>query len=329
MNFFDSLFEKIPILRDIDRKKRKMAAIFFVFVIISVIGIVIDAILEAGGAIALTAVAVGFLLMAIIIVADFILSKKKPKEAPPPPNEESYNFFDDSPDDIAYQNESYDYYNANDGPQKDAFGDEDYHSNFRGDFADNGAPYDDYRPQEDYPAKPEPPREEPAPKRFGGIFRRGQSNPSHEPPVIPDSINGYDDDLRQPYAPDSRDDGYLPDPRDQFEPAARPSFDRTPEPPYTPYAAQPVMNFNNPSSLRDEVTMAANTVAPNVVPPPPKPELVGGPVMSIPTRSGYTPPEPAPQPVPQYVPPTPAQERRTDGGASRAKRQRQGNRTIL
>lgn len=300
MNFFDSLFEKIPILRDIDRKKRKMAAIFFVFVIISVIGIVIDAILEAGGAIALTAVAVGFLLMAIIIVADFILSKKKPKEEPPPNNDEQYSFFDDSPDDIAYQNESYEYYNANDGPQKDVYGDEAYENDYRGEFAHEGAPYDDYRPQElEYTVEPDPPHEESAPKRFGGVFRRGQSN---ESTAISDGISGN--------RSDPRDGGYAPDPRDDYNPAPRPSFERVPEKPNDyggGYVGQPVMNFTNSPSLRDEVTMAANAVAPNVAPPPPKPETVGGPVMSIPSRGGYHPvAEPVQQPAaPQYVPPTP------------------------
>ena len=82
MNFFDSLFEKIPVLRDIDPKKRKLAAIFLVFVVISILGILIDAIAKAGGAIALTAVAIGFLLMAVIIIADYMMNQKKP--APPP-----------------------------------------------------------------------------------------------------------------------------------------------------------------------------------------------------------------------------------------------------
>lgn len=301
MNFFDSLFEKIPILRDIDRKKRKMAAIFFVFVIISIIGIVIDAILEAGGAIALTAVAVGFLLMAIIIVADFILSKKKPKEEPPPVNDEQYSFFDDSPDDTAYQNESYDYYNANDGPQKDVFGDEMYENDYHEEFTDNGARYDDYHAQElEYTVEPDPPREEPAPKRFGGIFRRGQSN---ESTAISDDINGYSGDPRDSYSPDPQD-SYAPNSRNDYEPAPRPSYEHAPE---SGYVGQPVMNFTNSPNLRDEVTMTANTVAPHVTPPPPKPELVGGPVMSIPSRGGYTPaPEPVQQPAaPRYIPPTP------------------------
>lgn len=291
MNFFDSLFEKIPILRDIDKKKRKMAAIFFVFVIISILGIIIDAIAEAGGAIALTAVAVGFLLMAAIIIADFVMSKKKPQESPP--SEEQYSFFDDSPDDTSYQNESYDYYNANDRPQENAYGDEVYDNDYRQDIADDGTSFDDYRPQElEYTVEPELPREEAPPKRFGGIFHRGQSN---ESTAISDGINGY-----------------TPDPRDDYEPAARSSFEFTPEEPTsfdTGYTGQPVMNFTNPTNLRDEVSMTANAVAPNVAPPPPKPDLIGGPVMSIPSRSGYNTPmtEPVRPAAPTYTPsPAPA-----------------------
>lgn len=309
MNFFDSLFEKIPILRDIDRKKRKMAAIFFVFVIISILGIIIDAIAEAGGAIALTAVAIGFLLMAAMIIADFVMSKKKPKEDPPP-NDEPYNFFDDSPGDTSYQDESYDYYNANDGP-RDAYGDEMYENDYRGDFRDDGAPFhEEDRPQElEYTVEPELPREDNVPKRFGGVFYRGQSN---ESTAISDEINGFGHGQRDEYDRDPRD-GYGRDPRDNYDPAARFSPELTPEESSrvsSRYAAQPVMNFTNSPILRDEVTMTANAVAPNVAPPPSKPEMIGGPVMSIPVRSGYTPPPAEPvvsQPPAAYTPPVPIQ----------------------
>ncbi len=302
MNFFDSLFEKIPILRDIDKKKRKIAAIFFVFVIISILGIIIDAIAEAGGAIALSAVAIGFLLMAAIIIADYVMSKKAPKE--PPRNDEQYSFFDDSGD-TAYHDDTYDYYNANDGPQSDVYPEQEiYENDYRDDLTDNNERFDDeppqneyelrdeYQPQEiEYAIEPDAPREQPATTRFGGVFRRGQSN---ESTAISDGINGYSSD-----------------PRDNYEPA-RSSFEFTPE--QSPdtrgdYIGQPVMNFTSPSNIRDEVNMAANTVAPNIVSAPQKPDVIGGPVMSIPSKNIHStvaaePVQPIQQPAPShYTPP--------------------------
>ena len=76
MNFLDSLLDKIPIIRDMDKKKRILAAGFLVFAAVSLLGILIDAIAEAGGVVALISVAIGFLLMAGLIIADFIMSRK-------------------------------------------------------------------------------------------------------------------------------------------------------------------------------------------------------------------------------------------------------------
>ena len=106
MNFLDSLLDKIPIIRDMDKKKRILAAGFLVFAAVSLLGILIDAIAEAGGVVALISVAIGFLLMAGLIIADFIMSRK----ATPDYNaeQEQYNFFDDNPGDYDYQDESND-----------------------------------------------------------------------------------------------------------------------------------------------------------------------------------------------------------------------------
>lgn len=291
MNFFDSLFEKIPILRDVDRKKRKMAAIFFVFVIISILGIIIDAIAEAGGAIALTAVAVGFLLMAVMIITDYVMSKKKPQE--PPRDNEQYSFFDDSMGDSAYQNESYDYYNANDGPQNENYSDDNYENGYQEDFPDDNIKFEDYRSQDiEYAVEPEIPRENTSTTRFGGVFRRGQSN---ESTAISDGINGYRQDVHDDYEP------------------AHSSLELTPEEPsdFNPDdVGQPVMNFTSSPSVRDEVTMAANAVAPNIIQPPPNPDIIGGPIMSIPPKIvAYTSPspvQPTQQPAAPYTPPQPS-----------------------
>ena len=72
MNFLDSLLDKIPIIRDMDKKKRILAAGFMVFAFVSLLGIIIDAVTGAGGVIALISVAVGFLLMAGLILCGFI-----------------------------------------------------------------------------------------------------------------------------------------------------------------------------------------------------------------------------------------------------------------
>ena len=72
MNFLDSFLEKIPIIRDMDKKKRILAAGFLVFALVSLLGILIDAIAEAGGVVALISVAIGFLLMAGLILCGFI-----------------------------------------------------------------------------------------------------------------------------------------------------------------------------------------------------------------------------------------------------------------
>ncbi len=305
MNFFDSLFEKIPILRDIDQKKRKMAAIFLVFVIISVLGIIIDAIANGGGAIALTAVAIGFLLMAVMIIVDFMINKKKPQESPK--REEPY-FFDDSPGNTDYQDDSYEYYNANDGPQdgdsyderysdhdyrddggydERGYDDPSYQDGYDDSFADDRMMNDDDLPQEpEYSVQPEPIQQEPAPRRFGGVFHRGRAN---ENTAVSDQITGRRSE--------------------------RTSYELTPEevPTQTPredaVIGSPVMTFGSSSVLRDEVAQAADAVAPGLVPPAPQPDLIGGPVMSIPFRGGSQPePQPEPQPAPvAYAQPAPIQ----------------------
>ena len=318
MNFLDPLFEKIPIIRDMDKKKRILAAGLVIFAVVSILGILIDAIAEAGGVIALISVAIGFLLMAAIIIADFILSRRTP---PQPQQEETYSFFDDSADEFAYQDESYGYH-ANDGPSEDGFdnadfGDEAYEDDnrFAVDFSDD--PADDYRDQEiEYTTEPEPAQEEP-PRRFGGVFHRGRSD---EIPSAADQIRasgyGLPDSQPQTERFDDRSSfAFTPEPdayadRSDFDRPAR-SFDGD-------AIGQPVMTFPNPSGRADEaVAMAAAAVAPHVVAPLPVPDVIGGPVMSIPFRgasapaatqesytppvTAYTPPAAYPQAAPQPV----------------------------
>ena len=319
MNFLDPLFEKIPIIRDMDKKKRILAAGLVIFAVVSILGIIIDAIAEAGGVIALISVAIGFLLMAAIIIADFILSRR----TPPQPQEETYNFFDDTGDDLGYQDESYGY-RANDGPSDDGFDDADFgdevydnDNRFAVDFSDN--PQDDYRTQEiEYTTEPEPMREE-SPRRFGGVFHRGRGD---DMPSAADQIraSGYDRSDSEPQN-DRFDDrssfAFSPEPEPY---SARPDFERPVRSFDGDAIGQPVMTFPNPSGRADEaVAMAAATVAPHVVVPPPPSDVIGGPVMSIPFRGAspsvtqdvYTPPAPvypqtAPQPVKSVDPPAAA-----------------------
>ncbi len=287
MNFLDPLFEKIPIIRDMDKKKRILAAGLVIFAVVSILGILIDAIAEAGGVIALISVAIGFLLMAAIIIADFILSRRTP-----PPPQETYNFFDDTDDDFAYQDESSDYH-ANDGPSDDGFDDTNYgnaaydnDNRFAVDFSD--APADSYRDQEiEYTTQPEPIQEE-TPRRFGGVFHRGRDN---DMPSAADQIRaaGYDLSGGEPQNDRLNDRSafaFTPEP----EPlGSRSDFDRPVRNFEADVIGQPVMTFPNPSGRADEaVAMAAAAVAPHVVVPPPS-DVIGGPVMSIPFRGTVLP----------------------------------------
>lgn len=272
MNSLDSLFEKIPILRDIDRRKRTLVAIFMVFMIVSVLGIIIDAIAEAGGAIALTAVAIGFLLMAVIIIADYFMNKKKQPEIPPEP--EPYRFFNDSPDGNSFQDDSYDFYDGNSGPPQQDDTDR-FHITppFGEERQDNGG-FEVTLPQ--------------------------QEQESFAPDFTSDAAPDFASDFTPDYPPEER----VPF---RTQPQEEPVFAPEPEPavrtPFADVPGQPVMSFAHSPALREEVADAANAVAPDIAPPPPQPEIVGGPVMSIPYRgvqnAAVTQPVPAPQPVPQ------------------------------
>lgn len=296
MNFLDSLLEKIPIIRDMDKKKRILAAGFLVFAIVSLLGILIDALASAGGVIALLAVAIGFLLMAAIIIADFILSRKAKNDYPP--QQEQYDFFDDNPDDYDYREEVPDNRNG-DGynDQFDDYGQPDFaeeitEENFRddGDYRDDRDFRDDggYRDDRD------------ADRRFRDRRddRRFRDDRDIEYTVTPDPVPRQEqrkepEEYRRP-APS----------RFEFrpEPAATPvnsasAFD-------TSVIGRPVMTFDQPSpSVRDEVRFAADAVAPQVAPPV-IPEAVGGPVMSIPLRNApAAAPEVTAAPQPQRVEP--------------------------
>ena len=265
MNFLDSLLDKIPIIRDMDKKKRILAAGFLVFAAVSLLGILIDAIAEAGGVVALISVAMGFLLMAALIIADFIMSRKAPpQDAPQDAPQEQYSFFDDNPDEYGYQDESlgfregdapagdYDDTSLGDGLSDDrypydmnylgdtGFGEGDYQN---GGFSDGG----DFREEEiEYTVTPEPVPQQNAPEEFR--------------PTAPSRFEF------RPAAPRSEKPGRAPVLYDEHT------------------IGKPVMTFDAPSQpVRDEVRFTADEVAPVTVMPAPS-DTVGGPVMSIPFR---------------------------------------------
>ncbi|MDD6396668.1 MAG: ATP-binding protein [Firmicutes bacterium] len=382
MNFLDSLFDKIPIIRDMDKKKRILLVGFAVFAVISILGILIEAIVGASGIIAVTAVVVGFLFMAAIILIDFFMSKRS--NADNPPMDDGYNFFSDLNDDnIPYQNDSFDSQMTDDN-----FADNDYGANTPGnDFtasAQNGGyspEFGGYEPNPtenggytnefggyggqfnngssfeiseqtpnyaqpsyeepeqgiEYTTEPEQIPEEPAPRRFGGIFRRGQVN---ENTAISDEINSaerefnqnstynneYDavrssfeftrePDMPAPEAPLIQADepiqpSYSAQPADSRQPAYgypqtenqsfgyQPNEIQKPVQSYQPtsannyesdYIGKPVMTFpTSAQPLQSEISRTADFVAPNM-PAPSMSDNIGGPVMSIPMRSSYSP----------------------------------------
>ena len=277
MNFLDSFLEKIPIIRDMDKKKRILAAGFLVFATVSLIGILIDAIAEAGGIVALLSVAIGFLLMAALIIIDFVMSRKAPPEYPQ--QQEQYSFYDDNPDDYGYQDESTGYSDNDRGMDRfDApdFGDEIREDNFvddmdyrdDGNYQDSGNYQDEFGFQDDdsfgdgqdyrddgieYTVTPEPTssrdvrREQegsrrPVPSRFEFRPAPSQNTNAGRPPVL------YDENA----------------------------------------VGKPVMMFDAPDrALHKEVEFAADTVAPHIGKPAPM-DTIGGPVMSIPFRGNTT-----------------------------------------
>ena len=270
MNFMDSFLEKIPIIRDMDKKKRILAAGFLVFALISLIGIIIDSVAEAGGVVALLSVAIGFLLMAALIIADFILSRKAPPEYPR--EQEQYNFYDDNPDDYGYQDESS--YIANDRSvgnyDSPDFSDDMMDDNFGDDmaFRDDGNYQDDFGYQDEK------------------TFNDGQDyrDDGIEYTVTPDpSLSHVSPDVRETnQEPES---GRRPVPsRFEFRPSQAQNTGRAPVLYDENVIGKPVMMFDAPSQpVREEVRFAADAVAPQIVKPEPV-DTVGGPVMSIPFR---------------------------------------------
>ena len=266
MNFLDSFLDNVPIIRDMDKKKRILAAGFVVFAVVSLLGILIDAIAGAGGFVALISVAIGFLLMAAIIIADFVMSPKGQTEYYPE-QQEQYNFFDESPDDYGYQDESMGY-RANDGPDYNYdnpdYGEEISENNYRdeGDFNDfrderdswNQNDYRDDRGFDDgieysVESEPEPVNE---PQREPERFRR-QAPSRFE--FRPEPVN------MQERMPAAYDDNMI---------------------------GKPVMTFDSPSQqVGEELRYTADAVAPNISAPPAS-DVIGGPVMSIPFRGGQT-----------------------------------------
>ena len=270
MNFLDSFLGKIPIIRDMDKKKRILAAGFLVFAFISLIGIIIDSIAEAGGVVALLSVAIGFLLMAALIIADFILSRKAPPEYPR--EQEQYNFYDDNPDDYGYQDESS--YIANDRSvgnyDSPDFSDDMMDDNFGDDmaFRDDGNYQDDFGYQDEK------------------TFNDGQDyrDDGIEYTVTPHpSLSHVSPDVRETnQEPES---GRRPVPsRFEFRPSQAQNTGRAPVLYDENVIGKPVMMFDAPSQpVREEVRFAADAVAPQIVKPEPV-DTVGGPVMSIPFR---------------------------------------------
>ena len=270
MNFLDSFLGKIPIIRDMDKKKRILAAGFLVFAFISLIGIIIDSVAEAGGVVALLSVAIGFLLMAALIIADFILSRKAPPEYPR--EQEQYNFYDDNPDDYGYQDESS--YIANDRSvgnyDSPDFSDDMMDDNFGDDmaFRDDGNYQDDFGYQDEK------------------TFNDGQDyrDDGIEYTVTPDpSLSHVSPDVRE--TNQEPEIGRRPVPsRFEFRPSQAQNTGRAPVLYDENIIGKPVMMFDAPSQpVRDEVRFAADAVAPQIVKPEPV-DTVGGPVMSIPFR---------------------------------------------
>ena len=270
MNFLDSFLGKIPIIRDMDKKKRILAAGFLVFAFISLIGIIIDSVAEAGGVVALLSVAIGFLLMAALIIADFILSRKAPPEYPR--EQEQYNFYDDNPDDYGYQDESS--YIANDRSvgnyDSPDFSDDMMDDNFGDDmaFRDVGNSQDDFGYQDEK------------------TFNDGQDyrDDGIEYTVTPDpSLSHVSPDVRE--TNQEPEIGRRPVPsRFEFRPSQAQNTGRAPVLYDENVIGKPVMMFDAPSQpVREEVRFAADAVAPQIVKPEPV-DTVGGPVMSIPFR---------------------------------------------
>ena len=270
MNFLDSFLGKIPIIRDMDKKKRILAAGFLVFAFISLIGIIIDSVAEAGGVVALLSVAIGFLLMAALIIADFILSRKAPPEYPR--EQEQYNFYDDNPDDYGYQDESS--YIANDRSvgnyDSPDFSDDMMDDNFGDDmaFRDDGNYQDDFGYQDEK------------------TFNDGQDyrDDGIEYTVTPDpSLSHVSPDVRE--TNQEPEIGRRPVPsRFEFRPSQAQNTGRAPVLYDENVIGKPVMMFDAPSQpVREEVRFAADAVAPQIVKPEPV-DTVGGPVMSIPFR---------------------------------------------
>lgn len=364
MDFLDSLFDKIPVMRDLDKKKRMLLAGFVVFALISILGILIDAMAGAGGIIAVIAVVIGFFLMAAIILIDFFMSGKSDRDELN--QNDAYKFFDELPDEnMPYDNDNYGYQtdDINDGydnyanvPADDMYdqsqyGGESYNNGFEPVYNGDNFPQDEQSfgdisyemPSQEIeysvdPEQAQPVQEESAPRRFGGVFRRGQAN---ESTAISDGINNA-----------AGDSFNISIKEDEYQ-SARSSFEFTNEPDITsdepmlvqaeeeepsfklPYRenqsfaerqplygfaqqqrpepvsqeiGKPVMTFQSRySPVQDEVSRTADYVAPNISAPVVS-DVVGGPVMSIPTRNAYEASRPTvtetpvqTQPVQQYT----------------------------
>ena len=286
MNFLDSFLEKIPIIRDMDKKKRILAAGFLVFALVSLLGILIDAIAEAGGVVALISVAIGFLLMAALIIADFIMSRKAPPEYPQ--RQEQYNFYDDNPDNYGYQDEAYDY--RTDGQADDTYDNRELGDEIRDDgFAEelNYGDADGFREGDSY--------QDDFAYQDDGLPDDGQDyrDDAIEYTVTPDpsSLRDMSHDVTHDVRREPEGFRRQTPSRFEFRPSQPESVNRAPVLYDENAIGKPVMMFDAPSQpVRDEVRFAAETVAPQVIRPEPS-DAIGGPVMSIPFRGVA--PEPA------------------------------------
>ena len=306
MNFLDSFLEKIPIIRDMDKKKRILAAGFLLFAIISLIGILVDAIAEAGGVVALLSVAIGFLLMAALIIADFIMSRKsKPDYGS---GQDQYNFYDDNPDDYGYQDESVGY------GDNDGFGDNYDSADFADEMTEDNSYRDDGNYQDDYGYQDDNGYRDDRGYQDDNGYRddRGYQDDGD----FGDGEDYRNNDIEYTVTPEPTSSRVTPDAYDardtrnerernrrpvpsrfEFRPAAPQNTGRAPVLYDENVIGKPVMMFDAPSqSVSDEVGFTADAVAPQVVRPEPA-DTIGGPVMSIPFRGNATETAPEPQKV--------------------------------
>ncbi len=207
MNFLDPLFDKIPIIKDMNKKRRLLWASFVLFVFIVVIASIIDAIADQGGVITLVGFIVGFIIIAVIILMDFISSGKSNdnsqvnNKSPDDSGGEGFNFsevtdYTDNYDrNVSYQQNG-DYGGETQDFQDDGgYGDSGYDNI---EYTQNDAPQYSFSQPETSISYEQPTgdgysdieytvaqEEDSTVRRFGGVFKRNRENGS----IISGDIN--------------------------------------------------------------------------------------------------------------------------------------------